>query len=532
MKVLLGDRIMTDTARKLEYDNISGQQNEVKKKLNIIKKIPKIELVWRVVWCVVFMVIFSFFAFGLIRLIFGDSAHGLEWIVAVETAVIVFSVCLFSFAIRIFKELKNVVDEDTEIMTNVVGGTMVTYFDDSFTIINATPVFYSILGYEKNDIKRKYRCEFFRLLVGDDSRREFGRQKRMLRETGFSEAQYKILRGDGSRIWVSSRSHLKKNDKLETVVYTVLFDISREKNMQEKLQLAEARNKIVLENINSGIFEWDMIKNTFEASDQFSRRFMVDENFKIEKTILKKFVHPDDISVLYDNLKLLREGIEDILEILLKLKDFQGIYSHNRLVLSSVRDNNNVPVKAVGIVIDVEEQFQKEMELKNKASRDSLTGLYNKGITQQLIENTILDRGTQNHALILFDIDDFKSVNDTFGHGIGDEAIRIVAGLFKDIFYDDCIVGRIGGDEFMVFCRNIDERGVKVEQLLNKIMERDTFVKSGDKLRNLTLSVGIALYVSDARTYTELYKKADIALYKAKQNGKNRYIFFKDIDED
>ena len=302
--------------------------------------------------------------------------------------------------------------------------------------------------------------------------------------------------------------------------------------MQEKLQLAEARNKIVLENINSGIFEWDMIKNTFEASDQFSRRFMVDENFKIEKTILKKFVHPDDISVLYDNLKLLREGIEDNLEILLKLKDFQGIYSHNRLVLSSVRDNNNVPVKAVGIVIDVEEQFQKEMELKNKASRDSLTGLYNKGITQQLIENTILDRGTQNHALILFDIDDFKSVNDTFGHGIGDEAIRIVAGLFKDIFYDDCIVGRIGGDEFMVFCRNIDERGVKVEQLLNKIMERDTFVKSGDKLRNLTLSVGIALYVSDARTYTELYKKADIALYKAKQNGKNRYIFFKDIDED
>lgn len=58
--MLLGDRIMTDTARKLEYDNISGQQNEVKKKLNIIKKIPKIELVWRVVWCVVFMVIFSF----------------------------------------------------------------------------------------------------------------------------------------------------------------------------------------------------------------------------------------------------------------------------------------------------------------------------------------------------------------------------------------------------------------------------------------------------------------------------------------
>ena len=94
--MLLGDRIMTDTARKLEYDNISGQQNEVKRNLILLKKIPKIELVWRVVWCVVFMVIFSFFAFGLIRLIFGDSAHGLEWIVAVETAVIVFSVCLLA----------------------------------------------------------------------------------------------------------------------------------------------------------------------------------------------------------------------------------------------------------------------------------------------------------------------------------------------------------------------------------------------------------------------------------------------------
>ena len=82
---------------------------------------------------------------------------------------------------------------------------------------------------------------------------------------------------------------------------------------------------------------------------------------------------------------------------------------------------------------------------------DDMTGLYSKNKLLETVEH--MEPKERPVVVIYWDVNQLKYVNDTFGHGIGDEAIRIVAGLFKDVFYDDCIVGRIGGDEFMVFCR-------------------------------------------------------------------------------
>lgn len=521
-------------ARKKEKS--SEDKNKIMdKRIGFFDVISKNELLWRVVWGVAFSLILGELANALVHA-FGDgevvSARPVSVVVFIETGLVVLAISAFAIVSKYIKAMKTMIAEGNEMIENVAGGTMVHYFDDNFTIKNVTPMFYKIVKYEKGEIAQKLHREFSRLLVGEESKREFARQKRLLREKGTAEAQYKIHCGDGSDIWVSSRSYLTKNKNLEHVVYTVLFDISREMETKEKLLLAEARNKLVLENINSGIFELDMFNNTIELSEQLMSRFAASSNIVSIAEFEKVAAHSDDTELIKNAIDALRSGFKDNLEVTLRLLEKDGSYKYSSVNMKLIRDNNKVAARAVGIVMDVDDNVKKEQLLRHRAARDSLTGIYNRGATQKLIESTLELRGDQEHALILCDIDDFKSVNDTFGHGIGDEAIKTVANLLSSVFDYDSVVGRIGGDEFVVLCRNINGDYEGLKEKLERFKTEDPHVEAGGRVRKITLSVGVAIYPQDADTYEGLYKNADVALYEAKKAGKNRYVFRGDFRED
>ena len=270
-----------------------------------------------------------------------------------------------------------------------------------------------------------------------------------------------------------------------------------------------------------------MIKNNFEASELFVQRFNVAERFVISDDILMEYLHVGDKKELYFNIQKLMDGSIDNFEIIVRLKDNKGEYNHNSLNITSLRDNNYVPVRAIGFVINVEEQYRKEKELRKKAAHDSLTGLYNKGATENMITSAIQGHPKQNHALLIIDVDDFKSVNDTLGHGSGDEALKLVSSTLTESFRDTDIIGRVGGDEFMVFAIDIGDNTERIKAALDKIRYKKMTVVSVDKCINLTLSIGISTFPDDAETYEDLYKKSDIALYESKHNGKDQYTFYK-----
>ncbi len=430
-------------------------------------------------------------------------------------------------AVIVHKEissLKLIIDEDGEVMTNIVGGTMISCNDDFFTIKKCTDRFYSMTGYRFGEIARRYRGEFSKMLVGDESRGEFARLKRRLRETGSGQVRYKLLRGDGTDMWVACSSFLTKDRGGNSVVYSVFLDITEEMNLQQKYALAEARNKIVFENINSGIFEWDMIRGTIDISDHMERRFIgAVKDGPIPALNVKNYIEPEDYEHLIEKIESVKNGDSDKIVMTLGLKNADGTVTHSDMSLVAIRDHNYVAVRMVGILIDVEERHRREEELRSKASRDSLTGLYNKGATQQLIENTLELRGNQEHAVVLCDIDDFKSVNDTFGHGVGDEAVKMIARLLSETFDRGCVIGRTGGDEFMVLCRNIGGDYYRLRKQIRRLNENRPTIEEGGLRRELTLSIGVALYPNGGRTYDELYKNADTALYKVKERGKAGY---------
>ena len=169
-----------------------------------------------------------------------------------------------------------------------------------------------------------------------------------------------------------------------------------------------------------------------------------------------------------------------------------------------------------------------KMELEEKADTDLLTGLYNKLATERKIKEYIAEHPETPGMMVLLDLDNFKKINDTKGHAFGDEVLRTLGKRISPLFRSTDIVGRIGGDEFMVFLKNIDD----VEDIMKqsrKIVRFFRDFQAGDYVKySATASIGVGLYPKEGVTFEDLYVAADKALYKSKNNGKNQVAFLDD----
>jgi diguanylate cyclase (GGDEF)-like protein len=162
--------------------------------------------------------------------------------------------------------------------------------------------------------------------------------------------------------------------------------------------------------------------------------------------------------------------------------------------------------------------------LRETALRDPLTGLYNR-LSIQVLPEIVKHRGTRDEtALVLLDIDHFKSVNDSYGHAAGDEAIKRCANLIRQTFRDDDFIARIGGEEFIVLLpgKNVND-AYRLAERLRCAMEAEPLVFQGFSIRlTASFGIGISYGVVDAQTFPHLLERADRCLYRAKASGRNR----------
>ncbi|MEG1997860.1 MAG: GGDEF domain-containing protein, partial [Clostridiales bacterium] len=175
---------------------------------------------------------------------------------------------------------------------------------------------------------------------------------------------------------------------------------------------------------------------------------------------------------------------------------------------------------------DIDETKTKEMNIRKQAETDGLTDLYNRTALEWQIMQVLAENMDERCAFAIIDVDDLKIVNDTLGHIQGDRAIRAFADTLRSCFDEPNLIGRIGGDEFLVFLRNVDN-----EQELGEIMEglvrKLTTLRVGAKdVYPLHGSIGIVMRNSSEDDFETLYKKADTALYYVKRHGKNNYAFY------
>ena len=176
------------------------------------------------------------------------------------------------------------------------------------------------------------------------------------------------------------------------------------------------------------------------------------------------------------------------------------------------------------VIKKVRDKSSKE-ELEVKADTDLLTGLYNKMATEKLIKNYIAQNPTSQCLFIILDLDNFKNINDTLGHAFGDEVLQYLGMRLSSQFRVTDIVGRVGGDEFMIFLKNMKTEDMEAEA--RKMSRFFNNFQVGEYTKfYATASMGAAVFPKDANTFEGLYRAADNALYEAKKNGKKQLVFF------
>ncbi len=294
--------------------------------------------------------------------------------------------------------------------------------------------------------------------------------------------------------------------------------VTREK-LNRKISLELKKHQELYGLVNDYFFEYDLKKELFTVSGK--KEGEKHENNVVYRLFPERMADAPENGKYREILRRImhsgRDGVEEI-----QLPGINRELHWMRIAMKNIYDHKGAPVCVIGRISDINEEKQERDRLKNQAERDSLTHVYNAKTSVRLIQerlDQLADGGTG--ALILVDIDKFKTINDTYGHMEGDHILCEVAGILQDSFREGDIVGRPGGDEFIIYMERIrDTRtlGDKCERLLQRISE----IRMPDK-KSLTISLG-AVLARPQNDYDSLYIKADKALYRAKKEGRNTYF--------
>ncbi len=239
-----------------------------------------------------------------------------------------------------------------------------------------------------------------------------------------------------------------------------------------------------------------------------------------DKILASGKVYKEDVEPFKELANAMIKGVSVPNDVrLIPSNDIPHFY---RFTYNTLLGADGTPMFTIGKAVDIHEQIL----LEKKSQTDLLTKCYNKITSEKLITSIINKRPDCSHAMFIIDIDDFKSINDNLGHHFGDLVLSEVASNLRACFRNADIVGRIGGDEFIVFLSGVDDIGI-ITKKAEKIAKAFQNTYSGENNDyKISGSIGISRYPNDGDAYEDLYKCADKALYQSKLRGKDCFTFY------
>ncbi len=243
----------------------------------------------------------------------------------------------------------------------------------------------------------------------------------------------------------------------------------------------------------------------------------------------KLFMHPDDINI---GLKILPQNIielhsQGISKIVYEYRTPHSDldYRWHKLLMQSKIDEDTNDVTAFFVISEIHAEKESHLALKDKSERDPLTGGLNKEASMMYVDNhlQIHTHGT----FFMIDLDNFKAINDNFGHAYGDDVLCNVYKTIKQHFRSHDFIARIGGDEFVAFTTDTLDQKVLIEKAQSLCDDiKHTYSNNTGIDITVSASIGITQAPNDGITYSELFEKADQAMYKSKNKGKNMFTFY------
>ena len=381
--------------------------------------------------------------------------------------------------------------------------------------------FYTMLGYKKSDFKNNVKS-FLDLVYLED-------KQLLLNEIDKNEdlllLQLRLVKKDGNVFWASINCR-KVNEYSLVHYHTVLMDISNQIKTLQDLNKEIQRTSIF-----------------FEMSDEFILEYIVNEDKLIAtKKCIDEFGFPKEINGFYTNIRdmnkihqddvvILTELVGDIKNIRstynadIRIMCLNGNYSWFNLKCVTLYEEGK-PYKVIAKLVNIDEQKRRLDTLIDISKRDSLTKLLNSTSYSIQVKEYLTNKGhAGNHMFLVFDIDDFKGINDKYGHAYGNEIIKNYANRLNTFFGEENLIARIGGDEFCVLIKNTNPSRGRI--VMSELMTTLSLPITVDDVSIfVSSSFGASFYPFDGETYDDLFVKADLACYYSKYLGSNQVSFY------
>lgn len=341
----------------------------------------------------------------------------------------------------------------------------------------------------------------------------------------------RINKKGGEQAWglISTRKPSNAAQGEQTFICSI-FDITNLKKIQLNQEKERKRYEIIEELSDNIFFTYDVANDVFEASSKILRS--IGTRTRLENAIenltygdiLDHRDIPAFIGALSNALSGQRKNTFDA-----RVINNRGDSVWHRIKFSVVFDENDNAVQFVGNLTDIDKEKKEKNRLIAQAETDQLTGFLNK-LSTTLKVNELIKEDDEEGAFFIFDIDDFKKLNDTYGHRVGDIFLKEFTKKLSLSFRTSDVLGRVGGEEFVLYLSGVgdnkhylEEKAVQIQSICNSIRldaaPEDEF----------SCSIGISRFPSDGKTYTELYEKADKAMYYVKNHGKKNFAFIDEI---
>ncbi|MCM1322429.1 MAG: diguanylate cyclase [Bacteroides sp.] len=292
-----------------------------------------------------------------------------------------------------------------------------------------------------------------------------------------------------------------------------------------KLAQSNERYRIITDYTKEIIFEWDFETDETEYSFTWWKKFGYDP---VMKNVSKEwpecdYIHQDDMTVFKEWVAKIYQGSSNSKEEF-RVKTVDDEYYWIRVRTVPIFDQENVPVKLVGLMQDIDDSKKKENELIQRADFDYLSQVYNRSAFESRV-NELISKATP-FSLMYIDIDDFRMFNTKFGHEFGDRVIQFIGSKILACVSEVGFAGRVGGDEFII-CVTEPSALMRIQQLADRVLsdlQSGLRVRESDGVISVHCSIGIVYYPKHGKTFEELSSCADKFMYAVKHSGKNSYL--------
>ena len=328
---------------------------------------------------------------------------------------------------------------------------------------------------------------------------------------------------------------IKREADTRLLVRSILYAIERQ-TAEEALRNSEERYAIAVRGANDGLWDWDLESDRIFYSPRWKSMlgFSVGDVGDSTREWLDR-IHPDDRPPFRRHLDAHLTGATGHFEFEHRMRNSAGEYLWVLARGVAVRDDNGTAYRMAGSQTDITARKRAEQQLQHDALHDGLTGLANRVLFIDRLACALADlqRRAQPHfAVLFFDLDRFKNINDSLGHTVGDKLLLGVARRLEHFLRPGDTVARLGGDEFAILIHRVEDASgaIHVADRIQDVLSMNFSIDGHDVL--VTASIGIAHSSTGYSNPEEILRDADIAMYRAKAEGKARYeIFDRDMHQ-